>query len=507
MSVTAYIALGSNLGDRAANLRQALALFAGYDGIDVVRASSFHETDPVGGPPGQGRYLNAAAELQTTLSAPDLLRALLDVEQKLGRVRLEKDGPRTLDLDLLLYGQEILDLKKPDLDLRVPHPRLHERLFVLEPLAEIAGGVVHPVLLRTVAELVRQLRAPSGGRELAGLRALVTGSTSGIGRAIALELAASGADILVHGRSSPNAEAVAAQCAGFGVRSQFLLADLRDETNLLPLVQNAWSIWNGLDIWINNAGADTLTGESRRWSFTEKLQALWEVDVRATTVLARAVGERMREQGRGVILTMGWDQADTGMEGDSGQLFAAAKGAVMAFTKSLAVDLAPVVRVNCLAPGWIRTAWGEKASAPWQERVFRETPLKRWGTPQDVARAARWLVSPAAGFHHRANHSRQWRGREGVVADQPTSYTASRAFVARNEGKLRSLAAKDQSGPLSETLWCRVTGDIMELEGENTPCPRRHECGSIWSAGRGRATSSCASKGNASGPGRSTASS
>jgi 3-oxoacyl-[acyl-carrier protein] reductase len=99
-----------------------------------------------------------------------------------------------------------------------------------------------------------------------------------------------------------------------------------------------------------------------------------------------------------VILNMGWDQADTGMEGDSGQLFGATKAAVMAFTKSLALSLAPQVRVNCLAPGWIRTAWGEHASAKWQERVRRETPLGRWGTPEDVARVARWLVSPHASY-------------------------------------------------------------------------------------------------------------
>ena len=100
----------------------------------------------------------------------------------------------------------------------------------------------------------------------------------------------------------------------------------------------------------------------------------------------------------GVILNMGWDQAETGMEGDSGQLFGASKGAVMAFTKSLALTLAPEVRVNCLAPGWIRTAWGERASEVWQERVRRETPLRRWGTPEDIAQAALWLVSPAAQF-------------------------------------------------------------------------------------------------------------
>jgi NAD(P)-dependent dehydrogenase (short-subunit alcohol dehydrogenase family) len=95
---------------------------------------------------------------------------------------------------------------------------------------------------------------------------------------------------------------------------------------------------------------------------------------------------------------MGWDQAETGMEGDSGQLFAAAKAAVMAFSKSLALTLAPQVRVNCVAPGWIRTAWGETASGYWQERVRGETPLGRWGTPEDVAGAVCWLASPAAGF-------------------------------------------------------------------------------------------------------------
>src|SRR5262249_55750578 len=91
-------------------------------------------------------------------------------------------------------------------------------------------------------------------------------------------------------------------------------------------------------------------------------------------------------------------QAETGMEGDSGQLFAPTKGAVMAFTRSLALTLAPEVRVNCLAPGWIQTAWGETASSAWQERVLRETPLRRWGRPEDVAAAAVWLASPAAGF-------------------------------------------------------------------------------------------------------------
>jgi NAD(P)-dependent dehydrogenase (short-subunit alcohol dehydrogenase family) len=86
------------------------------------------------------------------------------------------------------------------------------------------------------------------------------------------------------------------------------------------------------------------------------------------------------------------------MEGDSGELFGAVKGAVMCFTRSLALSLAPQVRVHCVAPGWIRTAWGEKASATWQERVRRETPLQVWGRPEDVASAVRWLASPEARY-------------------------------------------------------------------------------------------------------------
>jgi 3-oxoacyl-[acyl-carrier protein] reductase len=106
----------------------------------------------------------------------------------------------------------------------------------------------------------------------------------------------------------------------------------------------------------------------------------------------------MKNSGGGSIVTMGWDQAETGMDGDSGELFACAKGSIMAFTRSLSLSLAPSVRVNCVAPGWIKTAWGSGASREWQDRVMRETPLKRWGTPDDVARAVRFLVGPDSEF-------------------------------------------------------------------------------------------------------------
>lgn len=235
--------------------------------------------------------------------------------------------------------------------------------------------------------------------ELEGLRAVVLGSTSGIGRAVALSLAQGGADVIVHGRTSRDrADEVAAAVRGMGRRSHVLMADLADRAAGDRLVAEAWDLWGGLDAWLQIAGADTLTGPAAKWGFDEKLDQLWAVDVVATMRLTREVGRRMKDQGHGSIVTMGWDQAETGMEGDSGELYAATKGAVMAFTRSLALSLAPVVRVNAVAPGWIRTAWGDTASRTWQERVLRETPLGRWGQPEDVAHLARFLVSPRASF-------------------------------------------------------------------------------------------------------------
>lgn len=132
--ITAYVALGSNLGDRAAHLDAAMAALRATAGIEVTAMSSVHETEPVGGPP-QGPYLNAVVALRTALSARDLLERLLEIEAERGRLRGPvRNAPRSLDLDLLLYGNERID----EPDLVVPHPRMHERGFVLEPLAELA---------------------------------------------------------------------------------------------------------------------------------------------------------------------------------------------------------------------------------------------------------------------------------------------------------------------------------------------------------------------------------
>jgi len=162
LPVRAFVALGSNLGDRRALLDLALAQLRASEGIAVEAVSPVYETEPVGGPP-QGAYLNAAVALRTTLAPRVLLARLLAIEALAGRERSgARDAPRRLDLDLLLYGE--LAIAEPGLV--VPHPRLHERAFVLEPLADLAPGLVHPVLRESVARLAARVRDPAAVRQL-----------------------------------------------------------------------------------------------------------------------------------------------------------------------------------------------------------------------------------------------------------------------------------------------------------------------------------------------------
>jgi 2-amino-4-hydroxy-6-hydroxymethyldihydropteridine diphosphokinase len=152
---TAYISLGSNLGDREQQLRRAIALISERLGM-VEKTSSFYDTAPVG-ITDQPRFLNGVLKLQTELPPEEVMRALLSIERELGRDRAKSipKGPRTIDLDLLLYDNLVVSTP----ELTVPHPAMHERTFVLEPLAEIAPDAIHPVFIRSVAELLGELKA------------------------------------------------------------------------------------------------------------------------------------------------------------------------------------------------------------------------------------------------------------------------------------------------------------------------------------------------------------
>src|SRR4051812_32114417 len=148
--VACLLGLGSNQGDRVGNLLAAIDLLRSQPEISVTAVSSFIETAPVGGPQGQEQFFNAAAVVETSLSPPDLVSALLSLEQKLGRERRERWGPRTIDLDLLLYGDAVIESP----DVTVPHPRMHERRFVLAPAAEIAADWLHPRRQQTIGQLL-----------------------------------------------------------------------------------------------------------------------------------------------------------------------------------------------------------------------------------------------------------------------------------------------------------------------------------------------------------------
>jgi 3-oxoacyl-[acyl-carrier protein] reductase len=242
--------------------------------------------------------------------------------------------------------------------------------------------------------------AQRGPGRLDGVRAVVTGASSGIGAAIAEAFGAAGATVLVtHRDSEEEASAVAGRIRRAGGGALVAQSDLGTRGACEALVAQARDRLGGLDMWVNNAGADVLTGEAAEWDWEAKLDVLLAVDLKGTVACSYAAGAVMREQpSGGTILNMRWDHVTAGMAGENPELFSAAKGGVLAFSKSLARGLAPRVRVNVLCPGWIETAFAREVDRDFHRSVTESTPLARWGRPEDVAAAALWLASPEAAF-------------------------------------------------------------------------------------------------------------
>jgi len=232
---------------------------------------------------------------------------------------------------------------------------------------------------------------------------VVTGSSSGIGQCIAQAFAKRGDSVVVHGLQNLAGLSHSANLineAGANVRA--IVADVSNAASSRQLVEAAFAWRDRVDVWVNAAGADVLTGSSSKLSFDAKLEKLWKTDVVGSIRISRAVALRMMAQlttaTLPTIINLSWDQAEIGFEGESGQFFSPTKAAIAAFSKSLAKSVGPQVRVNCIAPGWIQTAWGASASEVWDRRAQGESMLARWGRPSDIANAALMLASPECEF-------------------------------------------------------------------------------------------------------------
>ena len=205
--------------------------------------------------------------------------------------------------------------------------------------------------------------------------------------------------LLTHRASPERAREVADAIAARGGRALVRQADLATREACERLVAEARDALGRIDVWVNNAGADVLTGEAAAWEWERKLDVLLAVDLKGTIASSYAIGEVMRAQEHGgAIVNMSWDHVTGGMAGENPELFSAVKGGVLAFSKSLARSLAPGVRVNVLCPGWIETSFGEQADPDFHRSVAEDTPLGRWGRPEDVAGAALYLASADAAF-------------------------------------------------------------------------------------------------------------
>src|SRR5947208_3904160 len=238
---------------------------------------------------------------------------------------------------------------------------------------------------------------------LDGKVALVTGASSGIGRAIAFAYAAAGADVaLTYRTNRRGADETADGARAAGRRVEAIRADVAEESDVDALADTLRRTFGRVDVWVNNAGADILTGDAARLSRIEKLDRLLAVDLRGTVLASGKAVELMDAQppaSGGVILNMSWDHVlGGGIKSGYAQGLCAAKGGVYSFSRALAHSVAPRIRVNVLGPGWIETTYSSELDPRVKQRISGKIPLARWGTPEDIAYAAVYLASDAAAY-------------------------------------------------------------------------------------------------------------
>ena len=241
---------------------------------------------------------------------------------------------------------------------------------------------------------------PASSKNLSNQSVLITGATGGIGRAVAMELATAGAKLVIHGnRNLQRLDVLLQDLKNRNVDAQKIVADLSDARQRHRMTEETFRFMEDWNVAVFAAGLDLMSAEIKQKNFTEKFDLLMQVDVAGAIEPARNFAETLVGNNRtGTIILFGWDGVEHGMAGETATLYTLAKGALHAATRSLAKTYAPHVRLLCVAPGWIKTTWGENAPEYIDKCVQEESLSGRWGTAEEVARLVRFLISDDAAY-------------------------------------------------------------------------------------------------------------